>query len=73
MKTLEGMSFETPTGKMTLRACDHQAQTDGWVAVIKRDHEFKNLIPFPFLSEAVKVPLEKISVPPAETGNPRCK
>ena len=70
---LEGMSFDSITGKITMRACDHQVQADGWIAVVKTDHQYKNILKFPFLGEATMIPVEKISVPPAETGNPRCK
>jgi branched-chain amino acid transport system substrate-binding protein len=73
VKTMEGMSFESATGKITMRACDHQVQADGWVAEVKKDHQFKDILNFPFLGEATKIPVEKLTVPPAETGNPRCK
>jgi branched-chain amino acid transport system substrate-binding protein len=73
IKAMEGMSYEGTTGKMTMRACDHQVQADGWVAVAKREHQFKDILKFPFLGEAVMIPVDKISVPPQETGNPRCK
>ncbi len=73
IKTLEGMTFETHTGKITIRACDHQVQADGWIAEVKADHGFKDILNFPFLGEARKIPVEKISVPPVETGNARCK
>lgn len=67
------MSYESPTGKMTIRPCDHQVQSDGWVAVVKTDHPYKNILNFPYIGEATMIPVEKISVPPQETGNPRCK
>ena len=73
IKTLEGMTFEGPTGKMTIRPCDHQVQMDGWIAVVQKDHPFKGVLDYPFIGEAMKIPVEKISVPPQETGNPRCK
>jgi branched-chain amino acid transport system substrate-binding protein len=73
VKTMEGMSFESSTGKITMRACDHQIQADGWVAVAKKDHQFKNILKFPFLGEATRIPVDKISCPPAETGNQRCR
>jgi branched-chain amino acid transport system substrate-binding protein len=69
----EGLSYEGVGGKMTMRACDHQTQADGWIATIKPDHSFRSITKAPFLSEATKVPVEKISVAPKETGNPRCK
>ena len=70
---METMTYEAPAGKTTMRACDHQVQADGWVAVLKMDHQFRDLYSFPYLGEATKIPVEKISVPPKETGNPRCK
>jgi branched-chain amino acid transport system substrate-binding protein len=73
IKAMEGMSYDGILGKMTMRACDHQVQADGWVAVAKTEHQFKDILKFPFLGEAVMIPVEKISVPPQETGNPRCK
>jgi branched-chain amino acid transport system substrate-binding protein len=73
VKALEGMSFESATGKITIRECDHQVQADGWVAEVKADHQFKEILNFPFLGEARKIPVEKITVLPAETGNARCK
>ena len=73
IKTMEGMSYESITGKITMRACDHQVQADGWVAVVKTDHEYKDILKFPFLGEATMIPVAKISVPPQETGNLRCK
>jgi branched-chain amino acid transport system substrate-binding protein len=69
----EGLSYESTGGKMTMRACDHQAQVDGWIAVVKQDHAFKNFVKAPFLGEATRVPVEKISVAPKDTGNARCK
>ncbi len=73
IKAMEGMTSEGTGGKITMRACDHQAQMDGWVAVVKTDHPYKEIVKSPFLGEATRMPVEKISVPPAETGNPRCK
>jgi branched-chain amino acid transport system substrate-binding protein len=73
IKTFEGMTFEGPTGKMTIRPCDHQVQSDGWVAVVQKDHPFKSILNHPYIGEATRIPVEKISVPPQETGNPRCK
>lgn len=70
---MEGLTVEGNGGKITMRACDHQAQVDGWIAVVKQDHAFKTYVKAPFLTEAVRVPVEKISVSPKDTGNPRCK
>jgi hypothetical protein len=67
------MSFEGLAGKVTMRACDHQIQTPGFVGVIQTDHPNKNILDFPFIGKTIVVPAEKVSVPPGETGNSRCK
>jgi branched-chain amino acid transport system substrate-binding protein len=71
IKAWEGAAFEMPWGKVTMRACDHQMITPGVVGVIQAKSEFFPGIPYvgkPFI-----IPAEDITVPPAETGNPRCK
>ena len=69
----EGMSFNGLTGETTMRACDHQIQTPGFIGIMQKDHAFKNIIDFPFLGDPIVIPTEKFAVPPKETGNPRCK
>jgi branched-chain amino acid transport system substrate-binding protein len=69
----EGMSYEGLTGKLFMRACDHQIQTPGFVATVQANHAFKNILDFPYLGDPIIIPAEKVTVPPAETGNPRCK
>jgi ABC-type branched-subunit amino acid transport system substrate-binding protein len=69
----EGMSFEGLTGRLFMRACDHQIQTPGFVATVQANHAFKNVIDFPYLGDPITIPAEKVAIPPAETGNPRCK
>jgi len=73
IKAWEGMSFEGLCGKVTMRACDHQIQTPGFIAKIEANHPFRKIIDFPYLGKPTLIPTEKISVPPGETGNPRCK
>jgi branched-chain amino acid transport system substrate-binding protein len=73
ISTLEGMVFDSYVGKQTMRACDHQLQTDGFVASVKQDHPYKSVLNFPYLGEATVIPVDRISVAPKETGNPRCK
>lgn len=73
IKAWEGMSFEGVTGKVTMRACDHQIQTPGYVAVMQPNHAFKSILDFPFLGDPIAIPAEIISVAPKDTGNPRCK
>jgi branched-chain amino acid transport system substrate-binding protein len=69
----EGMSFEGIIGKVSMRVCDHQIQAPGYVAVMQKDHAFKDVIDFPFLGEPITIPIEDIAVAGAETGNDRCK
>ena len=69
----EGMSFEGLAGKTFMRACDHQVQTTGFVGIMQANHAFRNILDFPFLGDPVVIAAEKVTVPPKETGNPRCK
>ena len=69
----EGMKFEGLAGEITMRPCDHQVQTPGFIGIMQKDHAFKNVLDFPFLGDPITIPTEKFAVPPAETGNPRCK
>ncbi|MBM4332260.1 MAG: branched-chain amino acid ABC transporter substrate-binding protein [Deltaproteobacteria bacterium] len=70
IKAWEGMSFNPPWGKVTMRACDHQMITPGVAAVFQEKSEFFR---FPYIGKAIIIPEEELTVPPAETGNPRCK
>lgn len=70
IKAWEGASYTMPWGKVTMRACDHQMITPGVAAVIQPKSEF---FPFPYIGKAIVIPEEELTVPPAETGNPRCK
>ncbi len=70
IKAWEGMSYNMPWGKVTMRACDHQMITPGVAAVIEPKSQF---FPFPYIGKAVIIPEEELTVPPKETGNPRCK
>ena len=69
----EGMKFNGLTGETTMRACDHQIQTPGYIGIMQQDHAFKDVIDFPFLGDPIVIPTEKFAVPPQDTGNPRCK
>jgi ABC-type uncharacterized transport system permease subunit len=66
----EGMEYNMPWGKVTMRKCDHQMITPGVAAVVQAKSEFYD---FPFIGKPTFIPAEAITVPPAETGNPRCK
>lgn len=64
------MEYNGLVGKQIMRACDHQVLMPGPVAEIKAKSD---LFPFPFPGNPVLIPMEKVAVPPQETGNPRCK
>ncbi len=70
IRTWEGMQYEQPWGKVTMRACDHQMMTPIKVARIESKNEFFS---FPYTGKPVIIPEEEVTVPPAQTGNPRCK
>ncbi len=66
----EGMEYDVPWGKVTMRKCDHQMITPGVAAVIVAKSEYFN---FPYIGKPTIIPSGDITVPPAKTGNPRCK
>ncbi len=70
IKVWEGMSFGMPWGRVTMRACDHQIITPVKAALIERDNQF---FPFPYTGKPIVIPEEEVTVPPADTGNVRCK
>lgn len=70
IKAWEGMSYQMPWGQVTMRACDHQMISPGVAAVIEPKSEFFD---FPYIGKPFIIPAEEITVPPAQTGNPRCK
>lgn len=70
IKAWEGMEYNTPWGKVTMRACDHQMLSPGVAAVIEPKSEYFD---FPYIGKPVFIPAEELTVPPSETGNPRCK
>jgi branched-chain amino acid transport system substrate-binding protein len=66
IKTWEGMRWESIIGPMIMRAEDHQVMMPLPVGeIVKATNEF---YPFPYVGEAYMVPLEKSTVPLAETG-----
>jgi branched-chain amino acid transport system substrate-binding protein len=71
IKTWEGMSYEALVGRMNMRACDHQVVTPISVAEVLPGPG--SYYKFPFVGKPTMIPGEKGAVPPAETGNPRCK
>jgi len=71
IKAWEGLSFDAPVGRMTMRACDHQVITPISVGeIVAGPGPFYK---FPFVGTPIIIPAEKAAVPPEETGNPRCK
>jgi branched-chain amino acid transport system substrate-binding protein len=70
IKAWEGMEYNMPWGKVSMRACDHQMITPGVAAVIEPKSEFFD---FPYIGKPFIIPAEEITVAPAQTGNPRCK
>jgi branched-chain amino acid transport system substrate-binding protein len=71
IKAWEGMSYDALVGRMVMRPCDHQVITPVSVAEILPGPGV--YYKFPFVGKPTMVPAEKAAVPPAETGNPRCK
>jgi len=70
IKAWEGMDYDMPWGKVHMRACDHQMISPGVTAVIEAKSDY---FPFPYVGKPYIIPAEEITVPPGETGNPRCK
>jgi len=70
IKSWEGMTFETPWGQVTMRPCDHQMITPSVGGEVVAKSEFFD---FPYVGPATLIPAADITIPPAETGNPRCK
>jgi branched-chain amino acid transport system substrate-binding protein len=71
IKTFEGMRWEGVTGPMVMRAEDHQVMMPLPIAeMVKTTNEF---YPFPYVGEPTILPMEKTTVPLAETGCTRKK
>ncbi len=71
IKAWEGMAYDGLAGRQVMRACDHQIQTP--VAVAEIVPGPGKYYEFPFVGPVRLIPTEKVSVPPRETGNPRCE
>ncbi len=52
---LEGLSFNAPVGKVTIRACDHQAMWPFWVGKVSTS----DTLPWPHITDAVLLDPEK--------------
>lgn len=70
IKTWEGMRWEGITGPLVMRAEDHQTMMPFPVAKIVKTSEF---YPFPYVGEPHMLPMEKTTVPLAETSCTRKK
>jgi ABC-type branched-subunit amino acid transport system substrate-binding protein len=70
IRAWEGATYNMPWGKVTMRACDHQIITPYRGSLIVKDNDFFS---FPYTGKLVVIPEEEVTVPPSETGNPRCK
>lgn len=70
IKAWEGLEFDGLIGRQVMRACDHQIQTPVAVAeIVPGPGKFYS---FPYTGPVTLVPMDKVAVPPKETGNKRC-
>lgn len=70
IKAWEGMEYNGLLGKQIMRACDHQVLMPGPIAEIQAKSK---LFSCPFPGRPLIIPMDKVAVPLAEAGNPRCK
>lgn len=65
IKAWEGLSYDTPGGVWTMRACDHQLQAPWWYAEnVKKNKFYKHA----YVGIAEKIPSEHITISCEETG-----
>ncbi len=65
IKAWEGLSYDGPAGKWTMRACDHQALMPMWTAtIVAKNPFFKHA----YVGPATMVPSDKVQVPCKDTG-----
>lgn len=65
IKAWEGLTYDGPAGKWTMRACDHQVQQPLWTAeIVAKNPYFGHA----FVGPAKMVAPERISVPCEQTG-----
>ncbi len=76
IRAWEGSKFRTAWGEVEMRACDHQMLTGGYVAEVMEPERIPAGIrywdAFPYIGSATPISREEMTVPPRETGNPRC-
>jgi branched-chain amino acid transport system substrate-binding protein len=72
----EGAKFKTAWGEVAMRPCDHQMLTRGFVAEIMEPEKIPPAIrywtEFPYIGAPTMIARDEMTVPPSETGNPRC-
>jgi branched-chain amino acid transport system substrate-binding protein len=76
IKAWEGARFRTAWADVEMRACDHQVLMPGFVGELTEPEKIPPSIRFfpemPYLGRPTMIAREEITVPPRETGNPRC-
>ncbi len=66
-KAWEGLTYDGPAGKWTMRACDHQVQLPIWTAeIVAKNPYFEHA----YVGPAKMVPAEQVTVPCEQTGCP---
>lgn len=70
IKAMEGLEYDGLIGKQVVRACDHQVQTP--IAVTEVVAGPGQFYKFAAPGKVFILPMEKVSTPPDQTGNPRC-
>lgn len=65
IKAWEGLTYDGPAGKWTMRACDHQTLMPMWTAtMVAKNPFFKHA----YVGPATMVPADKVQVPCKDTG-----
>ncbi|MBI5521918.1 MAG: ABC transporter substrate-binding protein [Desulfarculus sp.] len=65
IKAWEGLTYDGPAGKWTMRACDHQVQQPVWIAeIVAKNPYFSHA----FVGPAKMVASDKITTPCEQTG-----
>lgn len=77
IKAWEGSRFKTAWGEVEMRPCDHQMLTRGFVAEVMEPERIPPAIrywgnQFPYIGAPTMIAKDEMTVPPKETGNPRC-
>lgn len=77
IKASEGAGFKTAWGDVGMRPCNHQMLTRGFVAEVMEPDRIPAAIrywgaEFPYIGAPTLISREEMTIPPKETGNPRC-